>query len=101
MAQATGRIVPGEESDLHEEPHIEGRRITVRQIVAAVEDGDLEPETVADEYDLSLADVYRALTYYYDHPEEMEAVERKRHEREANARERGAKTLDDIRDERE
>lgn len=101
MAQATGRIVPGDESDVHDEPHLEGRRITVRGVVAAVEDRGLEPETVAEEYALPIADVYRALTYYYDHPEEMEAVERRRDEREASARKRGAKTLGEIRDERE
>jgi hypothetical protein len=27
-----------------------------------------------------VADVYRALTYYHDHPEEMRAVERQREE---------------------
>lgn len=101
MAQATGRIVTGDESDIHDEPHLEGRRITVLQVVSKVEDADLAPETVAEEYDLSLADVYRALTYYYDHPDEMAAVKRRRREREQEARERGVRTLDEIRDERE
>ena len=31
----------------------------------------MEPETVAVEFDLELADVYRALTYYYDNIDEM------------------------------
>ncbi|MFB6283177.1 MAG: hypothetical protein ABEK59_04485 [Halobacteria archaeon] len=34
--------------DLVSEPHIEGRRISVRQIYALVEESDVEPETVAD-----------------------------------------------------
>jgi uncharacterized protein (DUF433 family) len=97
MAQATGRIVPGEDSEIHDEPHVEGRRVTVRAIVERVEDTGLDPQTVADQYDLALADVYRALTYYYDHPDEMAAVERRRRERERAARERGAKSLDEIR----
>jgi len=97
MAQATGRIVPGEDSDVHDEPHVEGRRITVRGTVERVEDAGVDPETVADGYDLALADVYRALTYYYDHPDEMAAVEQRRRERERAARERGAKRLDGIR----
>jgi uncharacterized protein (DUF433 family) len=97
MAQATGRIVSSDDSEIHDEPHLEGRRITVRQIVERVEDAGLVAETVADQYDLALADVYRALTYYYDHPEEMAAVERRRAERERTARERGAKSLGEIR----
>jgi uncharacterized protein (DUF433 family) len=97
MAQATGRIVSGADSDIHDEPHVEGRRITVRQIVERVEDAGIDAETVADRYDLALADVYRALTYYYDHPEEMATVERRRAERERTARERGAKSLSEIR----
>lgn len=78
MATTTGRIVSGEESDIHDEPHLEGRRITVQFIHAQVADRGLDPETVADNLDLDLADVYRALTYYDDHREEMREVERKR-----------------------
>ncbi|WP_436912104.1 DUF433 domain-containing protein [Halosimplex marinum] len=101
MAQATGRIVPGEESAIHDEPHIEGRRITVLQVVERVEGADRDPKAVADEYDLPVADVYRALTYYHDHPDEMAGVRERRREREASARERGAKTLDELRSDRE
>ena len=32
----------------------------------------------AFKYDDDVADVYRAFTYYHDHPEEMRAVERRR-----------------------
>lgn len=32
MADGDTRIVSGAESDIHDEPHIEGRRITVRCI---------------------------------------------------------------------
>lgn len=78
MATTTSRIVFGEESDVHDEPHLEGHRITVQFIYAQVADRGLDPETVADKFDLDIADVYRALTYYYDHPEEMREVERKR-----------------------
>lgn len=78
MATTTGRIVPADESDIHDEPHIEGRRITVQFIHERVEGRGLDPETVATRHDLALADVYRALTYYHDHPEEMRAVERAR-----------------------
>lgn len=76
MSQVTRRIV----RELHDEPHLEGRRITVQFIKTQVEDRGLEPRTVADRHDIDVADVYRALTYYHDHPEEMRAVERQRKE---------------------
>jgi uncharacterized protein (DUF433 family) len=60
----------------HDEPHLEGRRITVQFIKTQVEERGLEPRTVADRHDIDVADVYRALTHYHDHPKEMRAVER-------------------------
>ena len=74
MSQVTRRIV----RELHDEPHLEGRRLTVQFIKIQVEDRGVEPRTVADRHNIDLADVYRALTYYHDHPEEMRAVERER-----------------------
>lgn len=74
MAQQAGRIV----EEVHDEPHIEGRRITVRFVQQQVEERGIEPAVVADRYDLDLADVYRALAYYHDHPTRMRAVERDR-----------------------
>ncbi|MFB6284835.1 MAG: hypothetical protein ABEK59_13060, partial [Halobacteria archaeon] len=50
--------------------------ISVRQIRALVEERDIEPETVADRYDLDTANVYHALAYYHDHPREMNEVEK-------------------------
>lgn len=74
MNQVSRRIV----RELHDEPHLEGRRTTVRFVTEQVEGRGLEPRTVADRHDLDVADVYRALTYYHDHPEEMRAIERQR-----------------------
>ncbi len=74
MNQGARRIV----RELHDEPHLEGRRITAQFIKEQVEDRDLNPRTVADRHDLDVADVYRALTYYHDHPDEMRAIERQR-----------------------
>ncbi|TQQ83829.1 DUF433 domain-containing protein [Halonotius terrestris] len=59
-------------------PRIEGRRIGVHHIAARVVDGGEAPITVAAEYDLDIADVHRALTYYYDNPEEMRRVQAER-----------------------
>ena len=93
MSQVTRRIV----QELHDEPHLEGRRITVQFVKTQVEDRGLEPRTVADRHDVDVADVYRALTYYHDHPGEMRAVERRR---EAAVEDHGHLTADpdDVRD---
>jgi uncharacterized protein (DUF433 family) len=93
MSQVTRRIV----RELHDEPHLEGRRITVQFIKAQVEERGLEPRTVADRHDIDVADVYRALTYYHDHPEEMRAVERQREEA-VEAHEHLTTDPDDVRD---
>jgi len=74
MSQVTRRIV----REVHDEPHLKGRRITVQFIKEQVEGRGLDPRTVADRHDLDVADVYRALTYYHDNPEEMREVERTR-----------------------
>lgn len=62
------------------EPHIRGRRISVRQLYVLVEERGEAPEAVADRYDLDVADVYHALAYYHDHPGEMREVEAEREE---------------------
>jgi len=80
MAAQKYRIVSGTPSTIHTEPHIEGRRITVRDIHALVEERGSRPRAVAEEFDLRLADVYEALAYYHSNPEEMRAAE-ERHER--------------------
>jgi uncharacterized protein (DUF433 family) len=93
MSQVARRIV----QELHDEPHLEGRRITVQFIKTQVEDRGLDPRTVADRHEIDVADVYRALTYYYDHPEEMRAVERQREAAVEDA-EHLTTDSDDVRD---
>jgi uncharacterized protein (DUF433 family) len=88
MAQQSARIV----REVHEEPHIKGTRITVRWIYARVHEVGLRPEEVADRHDLDIADVYHALAYYHDHPEEMKEVERRRQEAVERAREKSTLT---------
>jgi uncharacterized protein (DUF433 family) len=53
------------------QPRVEGHRISVLQVVEWIQQEGMDPETVATEFDLAMADIYRALTYYYDHIEEM------------------------------
>jgi len=76
MATSQYRIISGEDSEIHDEPHLPGSRITVRQIHARVEKRGLAPETVADRFSLDIADVYEALAYYHSNPEEMRSAER-------------------------
>ena len=72
--------------NLMEEPHVRDRRVSVRQVYALVEERNVDPEAVADRYDLDVADVYHALAYYHDHPREMRDVERAREDAMADFR---------------
>ena len=65
---------------LMDEPHVEGRRVSVLQVYDAVEGRGLEPGTVADRLDLDVADVYHALAYYHDNPREMQQLRADRRE---------------------
>ncbi|ACV13151.1 protein of unknown function DUF433 [Halorhabdus utahensis DSM 12940] len=56
-------------------PRIEGRRIGVHHIAKRIIDAGESTEQVAADYDLDIADVHRALVYYYDHPDEMREVQ--------------------------
>lgn len=76
MSEQAHRIVAAEASDIHDEPHISGSRITVRFVHERVEQADIDPRSVADRHNLDIADVYHALAYYHDNPREMRHVER-------------------------
>ena len=92
MAQSSLRIV----TELHDEPHIAGRRVTVQRIQGLVEETEKPVEEVAAQLDLTVAEVYGALEYYHSHPEAMAAAEKQRAERETMARERGATSLAEL-----
>ncbi len=53
-------------------PHIAGHRITVQNIVIWHEWMGQSADEIATDYDLSLAEVYAALAYYYDHQTEID-----------------------------
>lgn len=53
-------------------PRIAGHRITVQDIAVWHERLGLDADEIATEYGLSLADVYAALAYYYDHRAEID-----------------------------
>ncbi|MCC7190674.1 MAG: DUF433 domain-containing protein [Anaerolineales bacterium] len=53
-------------------PRIAGHRISVQNVVIWHNEMGHSVEQIAEDYNLSLADVYAALTYYYDHKEEVD-----------------------------
>jgi uncharacterized protein (DUF433 family) len=53
-------------------PRIVGHRITVQDVVVWHERLGWSVDQIASEYDLSLADVYAALAYYFSHREEID-----------------------------
>jgi uncharacterized protein (DUF433 family) len=57
------------------EPRIDGTRIGVRHVAARVIDGGQTPAHVADQLDITLAEVYEALSYYYANLDEIRAIE--------------------------
>ena len=70
----------GVAENLLDEPHIEGRRISVLQLRDRVEEVGDTPQATAEDYNLDLAAVYQALAYYHTHPEQMAAVREARSE---------------------
>jgi len=91
MAQSSVRIV----TDLHDEPHIDGRRVTVRRIQGLVEGAGEIGRSSGRKLDLDVTEVYAALQYYHAHPDEMAAVERRRAE-QVSARDAGAVSLSEL-----
>ena len=58
------------------EPRIAGTRVGVRHVATRVIDSGRSPAHVADQFDISLAEVYESLSYYYAHVDEMRELER-------------------------
>jgi uncharacterized protein (DUF433 family) len=65
-----------DEAVLGGEPRIDGTRVGVRHVAMRTIEGELSPAHVADQLDISLSEVYEALSYYYAHIEEMRELER-------------------------
>jgi len=55
-------------------PRIMGRRIAVDLIARLYCQQDTSVEELIEMYDLSPAQIHAALAYYYDHPEEIDAI---------------------------
>ena len=54
-------------------PRIAGRRITVHHLVRLIEEEGVTAEEAAETYDLSLGQVYAALSFYHDNREMVAA----------------------------
>ena len=79
------------------EPRIDETRVGVRHVAARVIDSGQSPAYVADQLDLSLAEVYESLSYYYDHVEEMRDLERENEDAFERVRESSLKPKETIR----
>src|SRR5574341_2194932 len=53
-------------------PRIAGARVRVQDVWLRYRDGDRAQE-IAEEFEITVAQVFAALSYYYDHREEIEA----------------------------
>jgi uncharacterized protein (DUF433 family) len=53
-------------------PHIAGHRITVQDVVIWYERMGRSADEICAEYDLTLAEVYAALAYYFDHRDDID-----------------------------
>lgn len=71
-------------------PRIDGTRITVLDVKRRVIDEEEDPHVVAGEYGISMAELFTALAYYYEHREELsrreETFAAMRHEGEHRTR---------------
>ncbi|MCU4740779.1 DUF433 domain-containing protein [Halobacteria archaeon AArc-m2/3/4] len=56
---------------LHGLPRLEGTRISVLDVYDAVVAADRTPAEAANGLDITLGQVYEALAYYYNNPDEM------------------------------
>ena len=59
------------------DPRLERTRVGVVHVKERIDAGD-EAAQIAADYDIGLADVFAALAYYYDNPDVMDGVERRR-----------------------
>ena len=86
-----------DEDILGGEPRIDETRVGVRHVAARVIDTGQSPAYVADQLDLSLSEVYEALSYYYDHVEEMRDLERENEDAFDRVRDSSLKPKETVR----
>ncbi|MHB8625537.1 MAG: DUF433 domain-containing protein [Aggregatilineales bacterium] len=80
MAVLTIEYIVTDPHLFHGKPHIAGRRIRVEDI-AGYHNAGWTVETIADQFDLTPAEIYAALSYYSDHKQEIDQTIREDAER--------------------
>lgn len=83
--------IVSDEDVLHGLPRLTGTRISVLHVYDMVVDGDGEPAAVADALDIEIGEVYEALAYYYNHPDEIRRFRAAQESALQEARERTVK----------
>lgn len=75
-------------------PHIAGKGVKVAYIANLYVQHQWSVEQIAEEHDLTPAEVHAALSYYYDHKESIDAQMR---EADALLQQSGAVSMDELR----
>jgi len=74
IAPVLDRHIAIEPEICHGRPHIEGTRIRVQDVAIWHERLGMSVDEIGAEYDLSLAQIYAALSYYFDHKDSIDAA---------------------------
>lgn len=72
MQQIVDRHIVIDPAVCHGKPHIAGHRIRVQDVAIWHERLGMSADEIATDYDLSLAEVYAALAYYFDQKAEID-----------------------------
>lgn len=83
-----------DEEILGGEPRISGTRVSVRHVADFIVSGAASPAQVADQLDVSLAEIYEGLSYYYDHAAEIQEYERENERAHERLHDSGLKPKD-------
>lgn len=83
-----------DEEILGGEPRISETRIGVRHVADLIVSGAASPAQAADQLGVSLAEIYDALSYYYDHAAEIREYERENERGHDKLQKRGLKPKD-------
>lgn len=74
MQQVLDRHITIDQNICHGRPRLAGRRIRVQDIAVWHERMGLSVDEIGADYNLSLAEIYAALSYYFDHKAEIDAA---------------------------
>lgn len=72
MQQTLDRHITIDPAISHGRPHLVGHRIRVQDVAVWHEKLGWTVDEIAADYDLSLAEIYAALAYYFDHKAEID-----------------------------